>query len=124
MRKNGSLPEWIVIAVLLLLVLDVVAQTTAKPRPHARIAGPVLDGRGHELNRISVHVVSEKTRIYMPTVISNETGHFVVENLEPGTYNIFGESDAAAYPNTALPFYRSANPSRQQSETMATQMSF
>lgn len=46
----------------------------------------------------------------MPTVDSNEAGHFVIENLEPGTYSIFGESDADAYPNTGLSFYPNENP--------------
>jgi len=72
----------------------------------------VFDEQAHPLKNISVHAVSDKTGMHMPTVDSNEAGHFVIENLEPGTYNIFGESDAAAYPNTALPFYPNENPTK------------
>jgi hypothetical protein len=70
----------------------------------------VLDEQGHPLKNISVHAVLEQTGMYMPTLDSDEAGHFVIDNLEPGTYSIFGESDAAAYPNTALSFYPNENP--------------
>ncbi len=48
--------------------------------------------------------------VFVPTADSDEAGHFMIENLEPGTYDVFGESDAAAYPNTALRFYINENP--------------
>jgi hypothetical protein len=48
--------------------------------------------------------------MYMPTVDSNEAGDFVIEDLEPGAYDLFGESDVDAYPNTALPFYSEGDP--------------
>lgn len=96
--------------VLLLFVAGVGAQTTGKPQAHAGIVGTVVDEQAHPLKNISVHAVSDKTGMYMPTVGSDEDGHFLIENLEPGTYSIFGESDADAYPNTALSFYPNENP--------------
>jgi hypothetical protein len=99
-------------AVLLLSIAQIEAQTHKKPQAHAGIAGTVLDERAHPLKNILVHAVSEKTGMYMPTVDSNEDGHFVIENLEPGTYSVFGESDSAGYPNTALSFYPNENPTK------------
>lgn len=96
--------------VLLLLMANVEAQTTRRPQAHAGIVGTVLDEQGHPLKNIYVHAALEQTGMYMTTVDSNEAGHFVIENLEPGTYSIFGESNAAAYPNTALSFYPNQNP--------------
>lgn len=96
--------------VVLLLVAEVGAQTTGKPQAHAGIVGTVFDQQARPLKNISVHAVSDKTGRYMPTVDSNEAGRFVIENLEPGTYSIFGESDADAYPNTGLSFYPNENP--------------
>jgi hypothetical protein len=93
-----------------LSVAYVQSQTAEKQPTHSRIIGTVLDQQGHPLNNISVHAVLERTGMYMPTANSSEAGHFVIENLGPGTYDIFGESDAAAYPNTALPFYTNENP--------------
>jgi len=97
------------VGVLLLLMANVEAQTTRRPQAHAGIVGTVLHEQGHPLKNISVHAVLEQTGMYMPTVDSNEAGHFVIENLEPGTYSIFGESDADTYPDTALPFYSNEN---------------
>lgn len=54
--------------------------------------------------------VLEQTGMYMPTVDSNEAGQFVIEKLEPGIYDIYGENYAAGYPNTALSFYPNENP--------------
>jgi len=99
-----------VIAVLLLSVAFVEAQTAGKPQAHAGISGTVRDEQGHPLKNISVHAVLEQTGVYMPTVDSNEAGHFVIESLEPGTYSIFGESAADIYPDTTLPFYPNENP--------------
>jgi hypothetical protein len=109
--RNGNLrSNRLAIAVLLLSVAFVEAQTAGKPQAHAGIVGTVLDEQGHPLKNISVHAVLEQTGMYMPTVDSNEAGHFVIENLEPGTYSIFGENDADAYPDTTLPFYPNENP--------------
>jgi hypothetical protein len=96
--------------VLLLFVADVGAQTTGGHQAQAEIRGTVFDEQGHPLENISVHAVSDTTGRYMPTVDSNEDGHFVITNVEPGTYHVFGESDAAAYPNAALSFYPNQNP--------------
>lgn len=99
MDRNGPLrSNRLAIAVLLLSVAFVEAQTAGKPQALAGIVGTVLDEQGHPLKNVSVHAVLEQTGMYMPTVDSNEAGHFVIENLEPGTYSIFGESDADAYP--------------------------
>jgi hypothetical protein len=110
-NRNGNLrSNRLAIAVLLLSVAFVEAQTAGKPQVHAGIAGTVRDEQGHPLKNISVHAVLEQTGMYMPTVDSNEAGHFVIENLEPGTYSIFGEGAADTYPDTALPFYPNENP--------------
>jgi hypothetical protein len=109
-RNGKRRSTCVAVGVLLLLMANVEAQTTVKPQAHAGIVGTVLDEQAHPLKNISVHVVSEKTGMYMPTADSNGAGHFVIENLEPGTYSIFGESNAAAYPNTALSFYPNENP--------------
>jgi hypothetical protein len=95
---------------LLLSAAPLCAQANEKPQREARIVGRVLDQQGQLLKDISVHAVLKQTGMLMPTVNSNEAGQFVVENLEPGTYDLFSESDAAGYPYTALPFYRSENP--------------
>jgi Carboxypeptidase regulatory-like domain len=108
--RNGNLRSKCAAIGILLLVATSEAQPAGKRQAHAGIVGTVLDEQAHPLKNISVHVVSEKTGMYMPTVDSDEGGHFVIENLEPGTYSIFGESDAAAYPNTALSFYPNENP--------------
>ncbi len=50
--------------------------------------------------------------MYMPTAVSDDSGQFVIEGLEPGTYDVFGESDAAGYPNTAISFYSTKEPTR------------
>lgn len=92
------------------MMADAAAQTTPKAQGHTRIVGIVLDEQHHPLRNISVHAVSQQTGMYMPSVDSDEAGHFVIENLEPGIYSVWGESDAAAYPNTALPFYPNAHP--------------
>lgn len=111
MDRNGNLrSNCLAIAVLLLSVAFVEAQTAGKPQAHAGIVGTVLDEQGHPLKNIAVHAVLEQTGMYMSTVDSNEAGHFMIENLEPGTYSIFGESDADAYPDTALRFYPNENP--------------
>ena len=96
--------------VVLLFVAEVGAQTTGKPQARAGIVGTVFDEQARPQKNISVHAVSDKTGMYIPTVDSNEAGHFVIENLEPGTYSIVGESDADAYPNTGLSFYPNENP--------------
>jgi hypothetical protein len=50
--------------------------------------------------------------MYMPTAVSDESGQFAIEGLETGTYDVFGESDAAGYPNTAISFYSTKEPTR------------
>ncbi len=50
--------------------------------------------------------------MYMPTADSDDDGRFMIDELQAGTYSIFGENDAAGYPNTALPFYPNQNPLR------------
>ena len=97
-------------ALLLLSAARVFAQGNEKPPAEARIAGTVIDQQGQPLTNIFVHAVLEQTRMYMPTVNSDEAGQFVIENLEPGIYDIFGESDATGCPNTALSFYPNENP--------------
>jgi hypothetical protein len=109
--RNGNLrPNCLAIAVLFLSVTCVAAQTAERDRPHDRIVGTVVDEQGHQVKNISVHAVLEQTGKYMPTVVSDDDSHFVIEDLVAGTYSIFGESDAAAYPDTALPFYSNKNP--------------
>jgi hypothetical protein len=48
----------------------------------------------------------------MPTVMSDDAGQFAIDGLEPGTYDVFGESDAAGYPNTGMSFYSTKEPTR------------
>jgi hypothetical protein len=111
--RNCSLgSKCLAIFLLLLAVGNIDAQTKGNPSAYARIVGTVLDQQGHPLRNISVHAVLEQTGMYMPTVNSSDTGQFVIEHLEPGTYDIFGESDAAAYPDTALSFYPNENPTK------------
>jgi hypothetical protein len=50
--------------------------------------------------------------MYMPTAVSDDSGQFAIEGLETGTYDVFGESDAAGYPNTAISFYSTKTPTR------------
>lgn len=97
-------------AFLLLSIAHVNRQVTGIPPAHARIVGTVLDQQSQPIKNIFVHAVSEETGMYMPTVDSNEAGHFVIEELQPGAYDIFGENDAAGYPDTSLPFYSDENP--------------
>jgi hypothetical protein len=111
MDRNRNLPaKCLAVAFVLLSVAQVDARITGNPSAHARIAGTVVDQQGQPLKNIFVHAVSDETGMYMPTVDSNEAGDFVIEDLEPGTYDLFGESDVDAYPNTALPFYSDENP--------------
>jgi hypothetical protein len=72
----------------------------------------VLDEQGQPIKNIAVHAVLERNGMYMPTADSDESGQFVIEGLEPGTYDVFGESDAAGYPNTAISFYSTKEPTR------------
>jgi hypothetical protein len=81
------------------------AQTREEPNPAGRIIGTVLDQRGLPLKRIFVHAILEQTGMYMPTAETDDAGRFAIEGLEVGTYRVFGESDAAGYPDTALSFY-------------------
>ena len=89
-------------------------------RSLARIIGSVIDSRGQPLKNIQVHAVSERTKMYMPTANSNANGEFVIPNLESGTYDMFGESDAAGYPNVALSFYSNEHPVKVTLENGAT----
>jgi hypothetical protein len=59
-----------------------------------------------------VHPFLEETGIYASGAQTNEAGQFVVEGLAQGTYDLFGESDAAGYPNTALSFYSKETPTK------------
>jgi hypothetical protein len=96
--------------VLLLSAAAGRAQSDKRPPAEARIVGTVLDPQGKPLKNIFIHAVLEQTGMYMPTADSNDAGQFVIGDLGPGTYDIFGESDSAGYPNTALSFYTNENP--------------
>ena len=96
-------------AFLILSVLLVRTQTGEKTNAEGRITGTVLDQRGQPVQHIFVHAVQEKTGMYMATADSDDAGQFAVEGLEPGTYDLFGESDAVGYPNTAQSFYGNQN---------------
>lgn len=97
-----------------MILLCVFSRSTARetdPAPaSARIVGTVVDLRGQPLKNIFVHAFLEQIRMYVATVNSSATGEFVIPKLEPGTYEIFGESDAAGYPDTALSFYSNEHP--------------
>jgi hypothetical protein len=97
-------------AFLLLSALLVWAQTGEKPKPEGRVTGTVLDRRGQPLQHVSVRVFREETHMYMPTAESDEAGQFVVDELEPGTYDVFGEG--AGYPDKTLSFYGKEEPTR------------
>lgn len=109
----GNLPlKCLAAAFLLLSIADVNSQVRGIPPAHARIVGTVLDQQSQPLKNMFVHAVSEETGMYMPTVDSDEDGHFAIEDLQQGTYDIFGENDAAAYPDTALSFYSNESPAK------------
>src|SRR5712691_5517593 len=38
-------------------------------------------------------------------VETNESGHFLMDNLAPGSYKLFAMKETAGYPNTAFAFY-------------------
>ena len=100
-------------AAFLLSGLIVGAQTGGMVNGDGRIAGTVLDQRGHPLHRISVSVFHEETRTYMPMgTESDQDGRFVVDRLEPGTYDLYSQSEPAGYPDTSLSFYSKEEPAR------------
>ena len=84
------------------------AQTAHKPKPMGRIEGTVLDEQGWPVKNIGVHAVLEQTGMYMPTTHRDDEGRFLINGLEPGTYDVFGESSADSYPDAMVPFYNSA----------------
>ena len=94
------------IGVLLLSANSLQAQTTEKSEVRPAIVGTVLNEQGDPLKNISVHAVLELTGFYMPTAVSDEAGHFVIKNLKPGTYSIFGENETFGYPFIGQSFYR------------------
>ena len=97
---------------LALLILSVIAQgqTARQMTAGGQITGTVMDQHGRPLQTIAVHAFREETRMYMPTVVTDKAGRFTVDDLEPGTYELFGENEAADYPNTALSFYSKEEP--------------
>jgi hypothetical protein len=95
---------------LLILAFSCWAQAGGEQHRTARITGRVVNQQGQPLGHISVEAIQEQTGMHMPTAETNGSGHFVIEGLESGTYNIFGESDAAGYPNTSLSFYAHGSP--------------
>jgi hypothetical protein len=99
---------------LLLLTLFILASTAQKPK--GKIEGIVLDEQGQPVKNIGVQALLERTGKYMPGANSDDEGRFQIKGLEAGTYDIFGESDADAYPNTAIPFYSSAEPEKAKLE--------
>lgn len=109
-RDRHAVLSCIAAVSLLLSATPLCAQENESPPAEARIVGKVIDQQGEPLKNISVHAGLKQTGMYMPTVDSNEAGQFVIENLGPGTYGIFGENNAAGYPNTALSFYPNENP--------------
>jgi hypothetical protein len=99
-------------AFLLLSGLSASTQVSEGLKATGRITGTVLDQRGQPLNHIAVRAVREETGIYMPGAETSSSGWFVIEELEPGAYDIFGESDLGGYPDTALSFYSKAEPTK------------
>ena len=95
---------------LLLSIAHCFSQDNPARFAEARIIGLVVDEQGRPLKNIFVHAFLKQKHLFMPTANSNEAGEFAIENLEAGTYDIFGENDAAGYPNTYLPFYPNENP--------------
>jgi hypothetical protein len=97
----------------LLSGLFVAAQTGGKVNAEGRIAGRALDQRGKPLHRIFVKAFHEETNMYMPmSRESDEDGKFEIERLEPGTYDLFGQSENAGYPDTSLSFYSKEEPTK------------
>ena len=99
----------------LLLVLSGLlawSQTSEQPKPTGRIAGRVVDQRGQPLKRISVSAVlaGSNVQAYMPAAETNDAGQFVIDGLEAGTYDLFGQNEGDDYPNTALSFYSQEDP--------------
>ena len=105
--------NYLVIAFIFLSAYIACAQIDKQPTAEGQIVGTVLDRQAQPLAHIFVHALLKQTGMYMPTVESDETGQFVIDNLEPGTYEMFGESDANGFPNTALSFYCRQNQSRR-----------
>lgn len=50
--------------------------------------------------------------MYVSGMETNASGQFVIGALEPGTYDLFGMSDADGYPDTALSFYSKDEPTK------------
>jgi len=100
------------IAFFLLSGLSASTQVSEGAKATGRITGTVLDQRGQPLHRITVHVVREESGIYGSSAVTDGSGQFVIENLEPGTYHIFGESGAGGYPDPALSFYSKEEPTK------------
>jgi hypothetical protein len=48
--------------------------------------------------------------MYMPTANSDAAGRFIIPDLEPGTYDVFGENYWSGYPDAALSFYNNEHP--------------
>jgi hypothetical protein len=80
--------------------------------PTGQITGTVVDCDGRLLENIFVHAFRQESHMYMPTAITNKDGRFSIDELESGTYSLFGESDAAAYPDTSLSFYSEHEPTK------------
>ena len=99
-------------ALLLLLGLRASTQVGEGPKATGLITGTVLGQRGQPLNHVTVGAVREENGMHVPSAETNSSGQFVIEELEPGTYDLFGESDVAGYPNTALSFYRKEEPTK------------
>jgi len=98
------------VAFLLLSIAHCFSQDNPTRFAEGRIIGVVVDEQGRALKNISVRAFLEQSRMFMPTANSNQAGEFAIENLEAGTYHIFGENDADGYPNTSLSFYPNENP--------------
>lgn len=95
---------------LLLSALFLLAQTAQHPKSRGKIEGIVLDEQGRPVKNIGIHAVLERTGMHMPSANSDDDGRYLISGLEPGTYDIFGESDRDAYPDTAMSFYSTSEP--------------
>jgi hypothetical protein len=100
------------VAFVVFFALPVLAQIAKNQNPEGRLTGTVLDQRGEPLTNIYVLAFREETRMYMPTAVTDKAVRFAVEELEAGTYDMFGESDAADYPDTSLSLYGKEEPTR------------
>jgi carboxypeptidase family protein len=106
--------RWVFLTAVFFLLsgLSAWAQISESSKATGQVTGTVSDQHGEPLSRVRVQARMEETSMYTGGTETSDKGEFVIEGLEQGTYDIFGESDAGGYPNTALSFYGKEEPAK------------